>query len=224
MAHERQRLKTPAASTRSTVRALFVAMVIAASLVIGVPMASAHTTVEVDPYEIEVGWGIEPPIEGMRNTVVYSVTESGGSEGVRRGVAASFSGIEVTLKFGGVERAAEILNDPKPGHYYTKIIPTRAGSYSVHLEGNIGETPVDTPIRIEDVERTAALDFPPREASGNADIDALRSTVSAMQREIASGGAAAPTSDPVAYDIALFGAAFGVAGIALATMALIKRR
>ena len=27
----------------------------------------AHTTVDVEQYEIEAGWGIEPPIVGIRN-------------------------------------------------------------------------------------------------------------------------------------------------------------
>ena len=26
----------------------------------------AHTTVEVGPYEIEAGWGTEPPVVGLR--------------------------------------------------------------------------------------------------------------------------------------------------------------
>ena len=29
----------------------------------------AHTTVEVGEYKIEVGWGIEPPVVGIRNDI-----------------------------------------------------------------------------------------------------------------------------------------------------------
>ncbi|MCY4251904.1 MAG: hypothetical protein OXU37_06745 [Thaumarchaeota archaeon] len=203
-------------------RAACVAAIAALAALSGLGQAWAHTTVEVGPYEIEVGWGTEPPIEGMRNTVVYSITEAAGGEGVRRGVAGSFAGLDATLAFGGVEREAEVLNDARPGHYYTKIIPTRPGSYHVHVSGEISGTAVDEEIRIEDVERTAALDFPPRGASGGDDVAALRAAVSAMQRGMPSGGA--PAADPVAYDIAVFGVAFGVAGIALATIALLKRR
>lgn len=204
-------------------RAACMATVAALAALSGAAAAHGHTTVGVGPYEIEVGWGAEPPIEGVQNTIVYSITEAAGAEGVRRGVAGSFSGLEATLAFGGAERAAEVLNDARPGHYYTKIIPTRPGSYSVHVAGEISGTAVDEEIRIEDVERTAALDFPPRGASGGDDVAALRAAVSAMQREISSGGGA-PAADPAAYDIAVFGATFGVAGIALATIALLKRR
>jgi len=211
------------AARRASMRAACVAAAAALVALSGATAAQAHTTVGVGPYEIEVGWGTEPPIEGMRNTVVYSITESAGSEGVRRGVAGSFAGLDATLVFGGAEREAEVLNDARPGHYYTKIIPTRPGSYSVHVAGEISGTAVDVEVPIEDVERTAALDFPPRAASGGDDVAALRAAVSAMQRGMATGGAA-PAADPAAYDIAVFGAAFGVAGIALASIALLKRR
>ena len=41
----------------------------------------AHTTVHVDPYEIEAGWGIEPPVVGIRNDIVFKIIESGENEG-----------------------------------------------------------------------------------------------------------------------------------------------
>lgn len=201
-------------------RAACVAAAAALVALSGMAAAQAHTTVAVGPYEIEVGWGAEPPIEGVQNTIVYSITEAAGAEGVRRGVAGSFSGLDATLVFGGAERRAEVLNDARPGHYYTKIIPTRPGSYAVHVEGEISGTAVDEEIRVEAVERTAALDFPPRGASGGDDVAALRAAVSAMQRE-ASG---APAADPAAYDVAVFGVTFGVAGLALAAIALLRRR
>ena len=42
----------------------------------------AHTTVEVIPYEIEVGWGIEPPVVGFRNAFVFDISEPGENPGV----------------------------------------------------------------------------------------------------------------------------------------------
>ena len=36
----------------------------------------AHTTVEVGPYEIEAGWGIEPPVVGIRNDLVFKITKT----------------------------------------------------------------------------------------------------------------------------------------------------
>ena len=41
-------------------------------LISGLSVAYGHTTVEVEPYEIEVGWGIEPPVVGFRNDFVFA--------------------------------------------------------------------------------------------------------------------------------------------------------
>ena len=195
-------------------------------LVIAFPAsyAHAHTTIEVGPYEIEAGWGTEPPIEGLRNTVVYSVTETGEVEGVRKGVVGAFSNASVTLIFGGIEKQAEILNDPRAGAYYTKIIPSSAGSYHVGISGHIGDVAVNEVIPIEDVLRTAALDFPPRSSSGDADLAALRNALAAVQRDLDARGEPEEARGGIAYDIALFGAALGVAGTVLAVTAMIKKR
>lgn len=196
-------------------------VILAIIVVLPVYSAYAHTTVQVEPYEIEVGWGIEPPIVGLRNTIVYSITESEGQ--VHSGVVNALGDVTVTLKFGGVEQTADVLNDPRPGDYYTKIIPSRVGSYHVAMSGQINGIDVNEVISIEDVHSAAALNFPPSEDSGdNADIAALRNAITAMQRQLDSGNK--PAVDETSYDIALFGAAFGVAGSILAVMAMIKRR
>jgi hypothetical protein len=46
----------------------FVALLFSVGLV---SQAFAHTTVEIEPYEIEVGWGVEPPVVGFRNDFVF---------------------------------------------------------------------------------------------------------------------------------------------------------
>ena len=33
----------------------------------------AHTTIHVEQYEIEAGWGIEPPVVGIRNDFVFKI-------------------------------------------------------------------------------------------------------------------------------------------------------
>ena len=45
----------------------------------------AHTTVEVGPYEIEVGWQDEPPVVGILNAITIDIREPGNVEGVSGG-------------------------------------------------------------------------------------------------------------------------------------------
>ena len=60
-------------------------------LVSGFVMSSAyaHTTIYIDKYEIEAGWGDEPPIVGLYNKIVVEVAESGEKEGLRTGVTSA---------------------------------------------------------------------------------------------------------------------------------------
>ena len=62
-------------------------------LICSIPAAAAHTTVSVDQYDIEVGWGIEPPIVGLRNDFVIHISEPGDVKGVSSGVKNAFRNI-----------------------------------------------------------------------------------------------------------------------------------
>ena len=57
----------------------------------------AHTTVHVEQYAIEVGWGIEPPVVGIRNDIVLKITESGDTEGSYKGVTSVFKDVDATV-------------------------------------------------------------------------------------------------------------------------------
>ena len=126
------------------------------------PLAFAHTTVEVEQYSIEVGWGIEPPVVSYRNMIVFDISERGDSAGVTSGVRNAFQNMDVVIKFGGATKQLDISSDPRPGHYFSDIIPTKTGTYSVEITGELDGVPVSVDIPIEDAENTAILDFPPK--------------------------------------------------------------
>ncbi|MBT8243182.1 MAG: hypothetical protein HKP34_05720, partial [Nitrosopumilus sp.] len=144
----------------------------------------AHTTVEVGPYEIEAGWGIEPPVVGIRNDLVFKITEAGVTEGTRNGVTSVFKNTEATVMFGGASKKVDINSDPRPGYYYSPIIPTKTVTYLVEFKGEIRGTPIDIKIPVEDVEPTAVLDFPPAIGEGAADVAALKKAISSLQQDV----------------------------------------
>jgi len=187
----------------------------------------AHTTVHVEPYEIEVGWGIEPPVVGIRNDLVFKFTEAGETEGTRKGVTSVFKNIDATVMFGGASKKIDINSDPKPGYYFSPIIPTKTGSYMVELKGEINGVPIDVKIPVEDVEPTAVLDFPPSSSTGDTDIAALKNAISSLQQDISklnSGETKVSTNDGESYDFAIFGLSIASAAIILAIISLIKRK
>ena len=186
----------------------------------------AHTTVEVDQYEIEIGWGIEPPVVGIRNDIILKITESGETEGTYTGVTNVFKNLEATAMYGGATKKIDINSDPRPGYYFSPIIPTKTGSYFLDLKGNIHGTPIDVQIPIEDVESTSVLDFPPTSSEGSADVSALKNAISSLQQDVSKlkSGETSTSNGGAAYDFAIFGLSIAAAAIILAIIALIKRK
>ena len=187
----------------------------------------AHTTVEVDQYEIEIGWGIEPPVVGIRNDIILKITESGETEGTYTGVTNVFKNLVATAMYGGATKKIDINSDPRPGYYFSPIIPTKTGSYFLDLKGNIHGTPIDVQIPIEDVESTSVLDFPLSSSEGPVDITALKNAILSLQQDISklkSGETSVSSDGGAAYDFAIFGLSIAAAAIILAIIALIKRK
>ena len=189
----------------------------------------AHTTVHVEPYEIEAGWGIEPPVVGIRNDLVFKFTEAGETEGTRKGVTSVFKNIDATVMFGGASKKIDINSDPRPGYYFSPIIPTKTGSYTVEFKGEINGVSVDVKIPVEDVEPTAVLDFPPSSSGGDTDIAALKNAISSLQQDVSklkspSGETDVSYDGGQAYDFAIFALSIAAAAIILAIVSLIKRK
>ena len=187
--------------------------------------AFAHTTVSVGPYDIEAGWGIEPPVVELKNSIVFELSEPGEVEGAKRGILNGFQNLEATVKFGGLTKTLDIHAETRAGHYSSPIIPTKTGSMSVLVAGEINGVPVDVEIPIEDVESTAVLDFPPRSATDNESTASLKAAITELQNEIrATGNQEVSVAAGPAYDFAIFGMSLGAAGVILAVIAMIRRR
>lgn len=198
---------------------------------IGYSVAYAHTSVQVEQYEIEVGWDVEPPVVGFRNAIVYQISESP-SEGVKTGIISAFKNLQSTIRMGGITKVLDINSDPRPGHYFSKIIPTKIGSLVIELKGEINGVPVDVEIPVEDVETTAVLDFPASSGSSSGqEVAALKNAMSSLQKDVTeikskvggidSSSGEINTGD--AYNFAVFGLSLGAAGVILAIIAMTKK-
>ena len=191
-----------------------------------VSQAFAHETVEVSPYKIEIGWGLEPPVVGIRNNFDFKITEPGDTSGQYKGVTNAFKNLEVTALFGGVSKKIDIDSDPRIGYYFSPIIPTKTGTYIVNLKGEINGVPIDVQIPVDDVESTAVLDFPQTSSSSSdQDVTVLKNAISSLQREVFSmKDGSKNVNGGAAYDFAIFGMSIAAAAIILSIIALIKRK
>ena len=80
---------------------LFMYAIVPILLVLICSIPAVHTTVSVDQYDIEVGWGIEPPIVGLRNDFVIHISEPGDVKGVSSGVCPAIFGGMLVLNLDG---------------------------------------------------------------------------------------------------------------------------
>ena len=197
-----------------------------------IPFAYAHTTIEVGPYQIEVGWQDEPPVVGILNAITIDIREPGDVEGVSMGITSAFKNLQVSVVSGGASKVLDINTDPRPGHYYAKIIPTKIGSLEIKLQGEINGVKINTIIPIEDVESTSVLDFPATSGSSSGQVVALTNAVTSLQKDVSSiksqvGGIDTSSGNfdvETAYNFGVFGVSLGAAGIILAIIAMVKRK
>jgi hypothetical protein len=162
-------------------------LTILALLVLSLP-AAAHEQREVGPYEIAVGWRVEPAYVGLMNGPEVFVSRTGegedhghdhdsgpesahhDSEGlagvpVDLSVEVSFGGQSVTLPLRPVWGTS--------GHYVADLIPTMPGDYTFRVFGTIGETAIDETLTSADglfstVEPVEDILFPVIEPQDNA--------------------------------------------------------
>ena len=210
---------------------LFLSVILVSGFVL--PSAFAHTTIHIEQYEIEAGWGDEPPVVGLPNRIVVEVAESGEKEGLRTGVTSAFKSMTATLISGGAEKELDINSDPRPGHYYAKILPTKTGSMSVKLVGEFNGIQVDAVIPIEDVESQSLIEFPLTSGSSSAgEIGAVKNALSSLQKDVSNlksnVGEVSLTAGGIdiqnAYNFGVFGLCLGAAGVILAIIAMLRRK
>ena len=210
---------------------LFLSIILVSGFVF--PSAFAHTTIYIEQYEIEAGWGDEPPVVGLPNRIVVEVAESGEKEGLRTGVTSAFKSMTATLISGGAEKELDINSDPRPGHYYAKILPTKTGSMSVKLVGEFNGIQVDAVIPIEDVESQSLIEFPLTSGSSSAgEIGAVKNALSSLQKDVSNlksnVGEVSLTAGGIdiqnAYNFGVFGLCLGAAGVIIAIIAMLRRK
>ena len=218
--------------TRSELRGIyfFAAVLLVLFLVLGsITPVSAHTTVKVDHITIEAGWGIEPPVVGIRNDFVFKITQPGETEGTYRGIASAFKNLDATAMYGGVTKKLDINSDPRLGYYFSPVIPTKTGTIVIELEGEIDGVKIDKQIPIEDVESTAILDFPPTNfQSSSSEIMALKNGLKSLQQDLSlikSGqGVEIVDEGGASYDIAVFGLSLGAAGVIMGIISMTRKK
>jgi hypothetical protein len=143
-----------------TVRKKVVAIglsVAALAIIFTYQIGSAHTTIHVGNYDVEIGWADEPPIVGQRNAVVVNVSNTKAANSV-----VDISKLTVDVNYGGQTKTLILqpLSEDTTNQYIGPILPTVAGQYTVQLRGQLDSTNISSDVQPEEVVPADTLAFP----------------------------------------------------------------
>jgi hypothetical protein len=206
--------------------ALGVVAVLALTLPVGLLAAApawAHEVRDVGAYRFVVGWGTEPAYVGQENSVQMILSD----RATGKPVVNLGNSLKVTVIYGSQSMvfALEPTFDPDtglgtPGDYRAWLFPTAPGNYTFHFSGTIGSQHVDQsftsgPTTFNTVQDPTASEFPVQTPT----MTELSQRVNVSLPRLATSSAASR-----AQLFAIVGLAVGAAGLAVALVALLRKR
>jgi len=148
------------------------------------PPVAAHAHRTVGPYELAVGWRIEPAIVGVLNGLDLGIQENL-TNGTQVWVVGVEGSLNATLMTGPATTIQALApQDGRPGWYTFDVIPTAAGSYSVRIQGTLNTTHVDVTVDLDPVYLASLYQFPVSEPGASdlkASINQLNAQLAALQ-------------------------------------------
>jgi hypothetical protein len=119
--------------------------------------ASAHTTVHIGNYDVEIGWVDEPPVVGQRNAIVINVSNTSSTD-----ATVDISKLTVNVSYGGETKTLTLqpLSEDATNQYIAPILPTIPGQYTVQLRGQLDTTDISSDVQPEEVVSSDTLAFP----------------------------------------------------------------
>jgi hypothetical protein len=185
---------------------------------LGAAAAQAHTRTSAGPYELEIGWRDEPAYSGEKNEVEVAVTDAAGAP-----VRDLRGALTVQVGFGGARTELPLVPAGR-GRLRAAIVPTRPGTYALHVTGRLRERRVDVSVTCSQrtfdcVTGAGAIQFPVADPAGGQ-LAAKLDRALARTRRSADSADSAKTLATVATGLA----AVAIAAAAGLGLALRRRR
>lgn len=221
-----------------TVFSLIIASILLVSP-ISVKPAEAHITKVFGNYIVEIGWDNEPVYSGLTNNVIVEVKKGSGDSA--QPVINALKDMQISVKYGSVTKPLEFLpSSVVDGQYHALLIPTRVGTYSLVLKGNVADQAIDAEIPLDDVNSIDTLNFPPSTDSSSGtsvnvgqmgtlvnqltvDIEDAKSNADAASKSVSSAIQSfqeIKNTTDILYMTSMTGIGIGTAGIVIAVFAM----
>jgi len=146
-----------------------------------VTQASAHVVKESGPFEVELGWGVEPPRAGAENFVEVTVSAAGGA------VAVPAGALSVEVVYDGKAVTLPLTPTEEPGVLEAGLTPSRPGTYAFKVTGSVHGTPLDVSATcsessFECVDAAADTEFPVKDPSAGELAQRLSAEADRVER------------------------------------------
>jgi hypothetical protein len=205
------------------------------------PHAFAHQTMNFGGISIEVGWANEPSLAGQLNTITVGISNTSDDKPVPNAVGQ----LQATIKKGSETKALDLLPQEQEGLYGAQIIPGQIGQYQLVLKGTVNGQSINGTTPLDDVSDPKQLTFPSAAGSENSQltsgiVDQVSTAITDLSTQVDAAKASADQAQQAAqnatqsaqgikasadgaYMFATIAVGIGVAGIAIAAIALSRR-
>ncbi len=213
---------------RLPVRTALVAAAAGLLAALSTSSALAHEHRDVGPYQLVVGWKVEPAYSDVQNAIQVTVRDRAGQP-----VTGAGESLRVQVVHGDRTTAAMPLEPGEaPGVYEAAILPTRAGGYTFHVAGSIRGQGIDQSFSssdrtFEDVRSGAEIEFPARDPSRGElaqfvgrDSSRVQARLDNLQAQLDQERAAARRD----LAIGLAGTVLGLMGAGALAIAVVRER
>ncbi len=189
----------------------------------------AHTVDSVGNYRLEIGWMNEPVVSGETNGIELFVSPlqediPAEEQSFHDGIADLEKTLKMELVFQSEKITLPLSADHNiPGKYYAFVDPTVAGFYQANILGTIGETIVSLSMHPPKVDERSYIEFPePSDITIQQIITghtALIEDINELKRDVKIIKEADQS-----INIGVVSMGLGIAGIAIAIVALIRNK
>ena len=100
--------------------------------------AVAHEDEEQGDLRLTIGWRDEPAYSGLQNLIDVVVSDRSGAP-----VSDPAGSMTVEVGFGAQRVELPLLPTATPGAFAASLIPTRSGTYSFHITGQVAGQKID---------------------------------------------------------------------------------
>lgn len=200
----------------------------------------AHVEIVQGDIKILAGWTNEPPTVDQLNDILLIISRVSDGQPINN----ALSQVAVSVNKGTQSKSLQFQPTEESGMYTATILPTEPGQYAVAMNGTIAGQAIDVQTEIEDVEDTARFTFPPESTGSNEIpqqvIEQLQTVITGLTAQVDEANVLAEDARNAsqsatesaeelkmaadrAYLFGMIGVGVGVAGIAIAVVALSRK-